>query len=158
MAVLTFKPYEAEDAKTLLGLFYEMADYEGILDQLRATEEDLKRWILDEKMLHMRLIQEDGVPIGYVCWYYNFSSFLCKPGLYLEDVYIQPAHRGKGYGKAALKMLAETAVEHDCERFEWVCLDWNEPALKVYESIGARQPGFVLLRMDGERLKEFAKA
>ena len=157
MAELTFKPYEAEDAKTLLGLFYEMADYEGILDQLRATEEDLKRWILDEKMLHMRLICEDGTPVGYVCWYYNFSSFLCKPGLYLEDVYIQPAHRGKGYGKEALKMLARTAVEHDCERFEWVCLDWNEPALKVYESIGARQPGFLLLRMDGERLKEFAK-
>ena len=158
MAELTFKPYEAEDAKTLLGLFYEMADYEGILDQLRATEEDLKRWILDEKMLHMRLICEDGTPVGYVCWYYNFSSFLCKPGLYLEDVYIQPAHRGKGYGKEALKMLAITAVEHDCERFEWVCLDWNEPALKVYESIGARQPGFLLLRMDGERLKEFAKS
>ena len=98
MAELTFKPYEAEDAKTLLGLFYEMAEYEGILDQLRATEQDLKRWILDEKMLHMRLICEDGVAIGYVCWYYNFSSFLCKPGLYLEDVYIQPAHRGKGYG------------------------------------------------------------
>ena len=76
MAELTFKPYEAEDAKTLLGLFYEMADYEGLLDQLRATEEDLKRWILDEKMLHMRLICEDGTPVGYVCWYYNFSSFL----------------------------------------------------------------------------------
>ena len=158
MAELTFKPYEAEDAKTLLGLFYEMAEYEGILDQLRATEEDLKRWILDEKMLHMRLICEDGVAIGYVCWYYNFSSFLCKPGLYLEDVYIQPAHRGKGYGTEALKMLARTAVEKDCERFEWVCLDWNEPALKVYDGIGAKRTGFLLLRMDGERLKEFAKA
>ena len=158
MAELTFKPYEAEDAKTLLGLFYEMAEYEGILDQLRATEQDLKRWILDEKMLHMRLICEDGVAIGYVCWYYNFSSFLCKPGLYLEDVYIQPAHRGKGYGTEALKMLARTAVEKDCERFEWVCLDWNEPALKVYDGIGAKRTGFLLLRMDGERLKEFAKA
>ena len=158
MAELTFKPYEAEDAKTLLGLFYEMAEYEGILDQLRATEQDLKRWILDEKMLHMRLICEDGVAIGYVCWYYNFSSFLCKPGLYLEDVYIQPAHRGKGYGTEALKMLARTAVEQDCERFEWVCLDWNEPALKVYDGIGAKRTGFLLLRMDGERLKEFAKA
>ena len=158
MAELTFKPYEAEDAKTLLGLFYEMAEYEGILDQLRATEEDLKRWVLDEKMLHMRLIQEDGVSIGYVCWYYNFSSFLCKPGLYLEDVYIQPAHRGKGYGTEALKMLARTAVEKDCERFEWVCLDWNESALKVYDGIGAKRTGFLLLRMDGERLKEFAKA
>ena len=158
MAQLTFKPYEAEDAKILLGLFYEMAEYEGILDQLRATEQDLKRWILDEKMLHMRLICEDGVAIGYVCWYYNFSSFLCKPGLYLEDVYIQPAHRGKGYGTEALKMLARTAVEKDCERFEWVCLDWNEPALKVYDGIGAKRTGFLLLRMDGERLKEFAKA
>ena len=158
MATLTFKPYEAEDAKTLLGLFYEMAEYEGILDQLRATEQDLKRWILDEKMLHMRLICEDGVAIGYVCWYYNFSSFLCKPGLYLEDVYIQPAHRGKGYGTEALKMLARTAVEKDCERFEWVCLDWNEPALKVYDGIGAKRTGFLLLRMDGERLREFAKA
>ena len=158
MAELTFKPYEAEDAKTLLGLFYEMAEYEGILDQLRATEQDLKRWILDEKMLHMRLICEDGVAIGYVCWYYNFSSFLCKPGLYLEDVYIQPAHRGKGYGTEALKMLARTAVEKNCERFEWVCLDWNESALKVYDGIGAKRTGFLLLRMDGERLKEFAKA
>ena len=158
MAQLTFKPYDAEDAKTLLGLFYEMAEYEGILDQLRATEQDLKRWILDEKMLHMRLICEDGVAIGYVCWSYNFSSFLCKPGLYLEDVYIQPAHRGKGYGTEALKMLARTAVEKDCERFEWVCLDWNEPALKVYDGIGAKRTGFLLLRMDGERLKEFAKA
>ena len=157
MAELTFKPYEAEDAQTLLGLFYEMADYEGLLDQLRCTEADLKRWILDEKMLHMYLICEDGVPIGYVCWYYNFSSFLCKPGLYLEDVYIQPAHRGKGYGRAALKMLARTAVGNDCERFEWVCLDWNEHALKVYESIGAKRTGMLLLRMDGENLKEFAK-
>ena len=157
MAELTFKPYEAEDAKTLLGLFYEMADYEGLLDQLRCTEADLKRWILDEKMLNMRLICEDGVPVGYVCWYYNFSSFLCKPGLYLEDVYIQPAHRGKGYTKAALKMLARTAVENDCERFEWVCLDWNEHALKVYESFGAKRTGMLLLRLDGENLKEFAK-
>ena len=157
MAELTFKPYEKEDAEVLLQLFYEMAEYEKILDQLRATKEDLNRWILEEKMLHMRLICEDGDPIGYVCWYYNFSSFLCKPGLYLEDVFIQPAHRGKGYGKAALKMLAKTAVEQNCERFEWVCLDWNEPALKVYESIGARPPGFVLLRLDGERLKAFAE-
>lgn len=157
MAELTFKPYEAEDADELLGLFYEMAEYEKILDQLRATKEDLDRWILDEKMLHMRLIQEDGVSIGYVCWYYNFSSFLCKPGLYLEDVYIQPAHRGKGYGKEALKMLARTAVEQGCGRFEWVCMDWNEPSLKFYEKLGAYQPGQLLLRMDGEDLKEFAK-
>ena len=158
MAQLTFKPYEAEDAEELLGLFYEMADYERILDQLRATKEDLDRWILDEKMLHMRLIQEDGVSIGYVCWYYNFSSFLCKPGLYLEDVYIQPTHRGKGYGTEALKMLARTAVEKNCERFEWVCMDWNEPSLRFYEKLGAKQPGCVLLRLDGEGLKKFAKA
>ena len=158
MATLTFKPYEREDADTLLHLFHEMAEYEGILDQLRAKAADLNRWILDEKMLHMRLIQEDGVSIGYVCWYYNFSSFLCKPGLYLEDVYVRPAWRGKGYGKAALKMLAETAVEQGCERFEWVCLDWNESALKVYESIGAKRTGFLLLRMDGEALETFAKS
>ena len=158
MAELTFKAYEAQDAQILLGLFREMAEYEGILDQLRATEDDLKRWILDEKMLKMRLICENGTPVGYVCWYYNFSSFLCKPGLYLEDVYIQPAHRGKGYGKAALQMLAQTAVEKGCERFEWVCLDWNEPSLRFYDALGAKRTGFLLLRMDGQRLKEFGKA
>lgn len=158
MAEFKFKPFEREDSAKLMELITKMAVFEKLEDQLIATEELLIHWILEDKKLEMFLLQENDEYIGYVCFFNNFSTFLCKPGLYLEDLFILPEYRGKGYGKESLKKLAQIAVERGYGRYEWICLKWNQSAIDFYEKLGAKQMSeWTMFRVDGEALKEMGK-
>lgn len=126
------------DVSTLLSLIKELADYEKLSDQVIATEASLKQSLFEMKTAEALVLEVDSVPIGFALYFYNFSTFLGKAGLYLEDLYIQPNYRHQGYGKQAFKYLAKHALERGCGRMEWSVLDWNEPSIDFYKSLGAQ--------------------
>lgn len=126
------------DVSTLLSLIKELADYEKLSDQVVATEASLKQSLFEMKTAEALVLEVDSVPIGFALYFYNFSTFLGKAGLYLEDLYIQPNYRHQGYGKQAFKYLAKYALERGCGRMEWSVLDWNEPSIDFYKSLGAQ--------------------
>lgn len=121
----------------ILEFIKELAAYENLSSQVTATEEMLFEWIFAKKQAEVLFAIEDGEKIGFALFFHNFSTFLGRSGLYLEDLYIKPEHRGKGYGKALLSTLARIAVERGYGRFEWSCLNWNEPSIAFYKSVGA---------------------
>ena len=104
---------------------------------MEATEEILHQSLFVKKAANVLIAEEDGTPIGYALYFYNFSTFLGKPGLYIEDVFILPEYRAKGYGTKIFRYLAKTALEEGCARMEWICLDWNAPSLQFYRNMGA---------------------
>ena len=129
-----------------------------MLDQVTATEEILKEWLFEKKTAEVLIPQVGDSPIGYALFFHNFSTFLGRAGIYLEDLYVLPEHRGKGYGKALLKKLARIAVERGCGRLEWWCLDWNRPSIDFYLSLNAKpMADWTVYRLTGETLKEMAK-
>ncbi len=155
MAELVYKRLTEEDLGAYLGLLRSMAKFEKLEDSFVANEELLRKWILEEKKQEVYLLQEEGENIGFVCFYESFSSFLCRPGLYLDDLFILPEHRGKGYGLKTMDMLAKTAVERGYGRFEWICLDWNKGAMDFYREYGATQmEGWSMFRLAGDKLLE----
>lgn len=121
----------------ILEFIKELAAYENLSSQVTATEEMLFEWIFAKKQAEVLFAVEDGEKIGFALFFHNFSTFLGRSGMYLEDLYIKPEYRGKGYGKAMLSTLAKIAVERGYGRFEWSCLDWNEPSIAFYKSVGA---------------------
>ena len=149
-----------EDASLILGFIQELATFEKAENEVIATVEDIKSALFDSGTTTKAVIcTSDGEPIGFALYFLNFSTWLGKYGLYLEDLYISPSHRGTGAGKRLLKYLAELAVENDYGRFEWSVLDWNEPAIKFYESIGAKaQSEWVGYRLEGQSLSKFSKS
>ncbi len=128
---------EEKDVKIILQFIRELADYEDILDQVVATEEVLRDSLFERKAAEVILGEYDGEPVGFALFFHNFSTLLGRPGIYLEDLYIRPEMRGKGFGKTMLSYLAKLAVERNCGRLEWWCLDWNEPSIKFYKKLGA---------------------
>ena len=155
MAELTYKKLTAEDVPAYLDLLKKMAKFEELEDIFVCTEEMLQKCIVEEEKQEVYLIQEDGTNVGFTCFYESFSSFLCKPGLYLDDLFILPEHRGKGYGKMTLDWLAHIAVTRGYGRFEWTCRDWNRHAMDFYEKYGAtRMAGWSMFRVTGEKLQE----
>lgn len=148
----------ANDAGVILGFVRELAVYEREPDAVLATEEDIAASLNDPATTTEAVICEAaGKPVGFALYFLNFSTWLGRNGLYLEDLYVSPDHRGKGYGKALLKHLAGIAVECDCGRFEWSVLDWNESAIRFYESLGARPLSeWVGYRLEGEALLALA--
>lgn len=147
-----------DDIPALLGFIREMAEYEKMSDQVVATEELLHKWIVEQEKAEVLIPTVDGKSVGYALFFHNFSTFLGKAGIYLEDVYIQPQHRGKGYGKAIFRKLAQIALERGCGRLEWVCLDWNQPSIDFYLSMEAEpQPEWTIYRLTGETLEKAAK-
>lgn len=156
-ADFTIRDACAEDAELLRELIQGQADFEQLGDQVETDVETLRRNLFEKKQAEVILGIEKGVPVGYALYFYNFSTFQGKHGLYLEDLFIKPEYRKKGYGSAMLAWLAKKALEEDCGRFEWVCLDWNENALKIYRAIGA-QPlnGWTIQRLTGEPLQALA--
>ncbi len=158
MTHLTIRPAIKSDTKTVLHFIRELAIYEKAEHEVLATEQTIESSLFKENPHVFGLICElDGVPIGMAVYFYNYSTWLAKPGLYLEDLYVSQEHRGKGAGKALLKRLAQIALENDCGRFEWSCLDWNTPSRDFYESIGAiAQSEWVGYRMSGQTLQSFA--
>lgn len=152
------RPAREEDIPALLGFIREMAEYEKMSDQVVATEELLHKWIVEKEKAEVLIPTVDGKSVGYALYFHNFSTFLGRAGIYLEDVYIQPEHRGKGYGKAIFQKLAQIALERGCGRLEWVCLDWNQPSIDFYLSMEAEpQPEWTIYRLTGETLEKAAK-
>ena len=151
--------YAREDEiGTILGFIRALADYEKMSDDVVATEELLREWIFEKKICEVLLGVEEGVPVGFALFFHNFSTFLGRAGIYLEDLYVKPEYRGQGYGKGLLKQLAIIAVERGCVRLEWWCLDWNQPSIDFYLSLGAEpMQDWTVYRIAGNTLVKMAK-
>ena len=153
----TIRPAKPEEAGLVLEFIKKLAEYEKCTDEVFADEVTLHHSLFVERSAEVVFAEEDGVVVGFALFFHNFSTFVGRKGLYLEDLFILPEKRGRGYGKALLKYLANLAVERHCGRMEWICLDWNESALKVYRSIGAIPMNeWTVQRLDKEALKRFA--
>lgn len=158
MAEFTIRYAEEKDCGLILGFIKGLAEYEKMLDEVVATEEILREWIFEKKKAEVIFACEDGKEVGFALFFHNFSTFLGRAGLYLEDLFVSPEYRGKGYGIAMLKKLAQIAVERGCGRFEWVCLDWNQPSIDLYLSLGAEpQSDWTIYRLTGDSLKKMAE-
>jgi GNAT superfamily N-acetyltransferase len=150
---------EPRDCAEIDRLIRELADYEKLAQQMVGTPEGLRRALFDPRPAAEAVVAERaGRAVGFALFFTTFSTFLCKPGLYLEDVFVEPSHRGLGIGKAILRHLASLAVERDCGRFEWRVLDWNEPSIRFYESIGGKLlPEWQLVRMTAPEFAALAR-
>lgn len=146
------------DAGELLRLIKALAEYEKLTDMAVGTEALLREALFGARPAAEALIAEVGCrAVGFALYFATFSTFLCKPGIYLEDLFVEPEHRGAGIGKALLKRLASLVVERGGGRFEWRCLDWNEPSIRFYESLGASlMREWLLVRLTGQELEHFA--
>ena len=145
------------DVPQILTFIRVLADYEGVLDQVVATEELLTKWLFEKEKAEVLLGSCGGKTVGFALFFHNFSTFLGRGGIYLEDLYVCPEYRGRGYGKAFLMQLAAVAVERGCGRLEWWCLDWNKPSIDFYLGMGAKaMSDWTVYRIDGERLQEMA--
>ena len=153
MKGLKFKIATEQDIPVILDFIKQIAIYEKMLDKVSATEESLKESIFDNNRAEALLIEFNNEVIGYIIYFFNFSTFVGREGLYLEDLYIKPEYRGNGIGKKSFELLVHIAKENKCERLEWTCLDWNEPSLKFYKSIGAKQMNeWIIHRLDKEAI------
>ena len=158
MNQIKFRYAQEKDAAKILYFIKELAAYEKMSDEVIATEELLKEWIFEQKKAEVIFAIVDNKEIGFALFFHNFSTFLGRAGIYLEDLYVMPEYRGKGYGKALLKKLAQIAVERKCGRLEWWGLDWNQPSIDFYLSLGAEaMDEWTVYRIAGEKLTEFAK-
>jgi GNAT superfamily N-acetyltransferase len=157
---LTVREAVRSDAAMMLNFIRELAIYEKAEHEVEATVESIEQSIFGEATVTRGLIcEKDGEPIGMAIWFFSYSTWKARNGVYLEDLYVTPNARGLGAGKALLKRLAKIALENQCARFEWSVLDWNEPAIRVYEAIGAEpQNEWIRYRLAGERLKAFAES
>ena len=158
MSTVSFRYATKEDVSLVLYFIHQIAIYEKMEDEVVATEELLNDWIFERKMAEVIFVMEDGKEVGFALFFHNFSTFVGRCGIYLEDLYVEPEHRGKGYGKALLKELAKITVERGCGRLEWCCLDWNKPSIDFYLSLGARPMSeWTTYRLAGKTLEELAK-
>lgn len=156
--MLTFRFAQPEDAALILRFVRALAEYEKLSDEVVATEELLREWIFEKGKAEVLFAVADGEEVGFALFFHNFSTFLGRAGIYLEDLFVLPEQRGHGYGKALLKHLAAIAVERGCGLLEWSCLDWNTPSIAFYKSMGATpMDGWTVYRLTGETLKRAAE-
>jgi GNAT superfamily N-acetyltransferase len=157
-AALSIRPVRAEEVDLVMQFIRELAEYERLAHEVTATTDTIRAALFGPRPYAEAVFGcLDGVPCGFALYFHNFSTFLGKPGLYLEDLYVRPAARGRGLGTRMLAWLARLALERGCGRFEWAVLDWNEPALKVYHDLGARPArDWILHRVTGEALAQLA--
>jgi len=149
---------EINDVPLILEFIKELATYEKMLNEVVATEEILRESLFERKIAEVIIGEYENQPIGYALFFHNFSTFLGKPGIYLEDLYVKPEMRGKGMGKIILSFLAKLTLDRKCGRLEWWCLDWNEPSVKFYKRLGAApMDEWTVFRADDEPLKKLAK-
>ena len=154
----TIRYAEEKDVSIILSFITELAIYENMLEDVVATEELLHEWIFEKKKAEVIFALEDGIEVGFALFFHNFSTFLGRAGIYLEDLFVKPEYRGKGYGKGLLKKLAQIAVERGCGRLEWWCLDWNKPSINFYLKNGAvAMDEWTVYRVTGENLIKLAE-
>lgn len=155
---MKFRYAERKDAGLILAFIRDLASYEELLDEVVADEQTLEHWIFDKEKAEVIFALEDEKEVGFALFFHNFSTFLGRAGLYLEDLYVKPEYRGKGYGKSLLKKLAEIAVERGCGRLEWWCLDRNQPSIDFYLSLGAEpMSDWTVYRIAGDTLEKMAR-
>ena len=149
-----------DDVPAILSLIRELAEYERLLDQVVADEHGLHRALFGTRpYVEALVVTVENETIGFALFFHNFSTFLGKPGMYLEDLYVRPAFRGQGLGKALLTRVAQIAVERDCGRMEWSVLDWNEPSIRFYESLGAKPlTDWTVYRVTGDALTSLGRS
>ena len=158
MDLLTIRYAQESDIPKILYFIRELAIYEDMLDDVVATEGLLREWIFEKQKAEVLLAEEDGIPVGFALFFHNFSTFLGRVGIYLEDLFVMPEHRGKGYGKALLRRLAQITMERGCGRLEWACLDWNKPSIDFYLSLDAMpMDQWTVYRLTGDTLRRMAE-
>ena len=142
----------------ILFFIRQLAEYEQLLDQVVADEVTLEEWIFEKKKAEVIFVLEEGKEVGFALFFHNFSTFLGRAGLYLEDLFVLPEYRGRGLGKALLRRLAQIARERGCGRMEWWCLDWNSPSIGFYRGLGAKpMDEWTVYRLEGETLRKMAE-
>ena len=147
-----------DDVKLILDFIKSLAEYEKMSDQVVATKELLNEWIFEKNKAEVIFALENGKEVGFALFFHNFSTFLGRAGIYLEDLFVMPEYRGKGHGKSLIKELAKITVERGCGRLEWTCLDWNKPSMDFYLSLGAiPMEEWTIYRLTGDNLTKFAK-
>lgn len=155
--MVTFRFAQPEDAALILRFIRGLAEYEKMTDEVVATEELLREWIFEKGKAEVLFAVADGTEVGFALFFHNFYTFLGRAGIYLEDLFVLPEHRGHGYGKALLKRLAAITVERGCGRLEWSCLDWNAPSIAFYKFMGAvPMDEWTVYRLTGETLQRAA--
>ena len=151
------RPAQEGDVSLILSFIKGLAAYEKMSDRVVADEDLLREWIFEKKKAEVLFAVEDGKEVGFALFFHNFSTFLGRAGIYLEDLYVDPAYRGHGHGKALIQELARIAVERRCGRLEWSCLDWNKPSIDFYLSLGAEPMSeWTVYRFEGESLSSLA--
>ena len=157
MSTMTFRTACRKDSALILDFILSLAEYEHMVNEVVATVELLEEWLFDKQKAEVIFVCEDGVEVGFALFFHNFSTFLGRAGIYLEDLFVKPEYRGRGYGKALLKKLAKIAVARGCGRLEWWCLDWNKPSIDFYRSMGAvPMDEWTTFRIAGETLTKLA--
>lgn len=153
------RPASEADVEVLYDLILELAAYEKLGDKVAGTGEDLRRALFEQRAAEALLLEtSDGEAVGYAIFFTNFSTFECRPGIWLEDVYVRPEHRRGGIGLAVMEHLARIAEQRGCTRLEWCALEWNEPALNFYAKLGARRlDDWRMLRLEGEGIRRLAE-
>ena len=147
-----------KDTALILGFVRELAAYEKMSDLVVADEDLLREWIFEKKRAEVIFAMEGGKEVGFALFFHNFSTFLGRAGIYLEDLFVMPEYRGRGHGKGLLCELARIAIERGCGRLEWSCLDWNTPSIEFYLSLGAEQMNdWTVYRVAGDRLCALAE-
>ena len=154
---LAIRRAERSDVPLVLRFIRELARYEQMEDQVVADEATLERELFDERGAEVLLAEKDGEPVGFALYFHNFSTFLGRRGIYLEDLYVRPEARGRGVGTALIRELARLAAERGCGRLEWWCLDWNEPSIRFYRGLGAEpMDEWTVYRVSGDALGRLA--
>lgn len=154
---MEFRYAGEKDCGLILAFIRELAAYERMEAEVTATEGLLREWIFEKKKAEVLFVLQDGEEAGFALFFHNFSTFLGKAGIYLEDLYVKPQYRGRGLGKALIGKLASIAVSRGCGRLEWACLDWNEPSIRFYKNLGAvPMEEWTVYRVTGRRLEELA--
>lgn len=155
---VTFRPATPADIPQILQFIKLLAEYEKLDNEVTATQALLEEWLFEKKKAEVIFAEVNNEAIGFALFFYNFSTFLGRAGLYLEDLYVREPHRGKGYGKAILQELSRLAVARGCGRLEWQCLDWNKPSIDFYLSLNARpMDDWTVYRLTGDALLDMAK-
>jgi len=154
---MKFRYAVKEDCRLILSFIRQLADYEKMSDQVVATEELLREWIFEKQKAEVLFVCDGEDEVGFALFFHIFSTFLGRVGIYLEDLFVLPEYRNKGYGKALLKKLAQITIERGCGRLEWACLDWNKPSIDFYLSLGAvPMEDWTTYRLTGETLEKMA--